>query len=411
MSVIAGLPTVSLSGVTAVTSIQSGTSGNTASTPSPSLYFGDQYLHTAIRDSGSSLVEQEGTSGDNKIPMTRGNMEHDSTSDVFWDDKIQNFGRSGIEGRTAEVKLGGHRDIQTRSMGNDRDVEDRNYGSKSVQTTTVCDGEGQSRPSNDMAIQTSTQSDSEVQTGPSDDIFVQKSKTGDRTVQTDAKATGERTETRDDNKIHTVTPNDRIVRTSSEGGNEVQTDLQNDIGVQTSTSCDREVQTGQHSALRAKTESSYSQTDTEVQTRTRSDSSVQTGTNNDQRYGITYDNRVPHSGMQNEPIGSQSRQNRTIVNIGDDFGNSGRRSRPSSPFLPITDLALTDTDGLRRVSQDILGNAGSLGDFDSIQVGLQINRNGSGRQRRECGLVTLQGTPCRRRVRSGRCYIHRYSSR
>jgi hypothetical protein len=68
-----------------------------------------------------------------------------------------------------------------------------------------------------------------------------------------------------------------------------------------------------------------------------------------------------------------------------------------------------DMSGLRRVSQGISGEAGTSGEFSSIQVGVQINRAGSSGHRRDCGFVTLQGTPCRRRVSAGRCYIHKYA--
>ena len=98
--------------------------------------------------------------------------------------------------------------------------------------------------------------------------------------------------------------------------------------------------------------------------RTKRDSSVQNVTDNDQsrgQCGITYDNELPHLGMQNEPTGSQSRQSRIIVNIGDDFSNSGRRSRPSSPFVQNRELALTETGRPRRLSQDILGNGDHYG--------------------------------------------------
>ena len=257
MSVI-GHPTVSLSGVTVFTPIQSSTTEDTASTSSTSTATenetGGQYVHTAIRDGSSPLGEHGGSRGDNKIQRSRGNMEHRSTSDVFWDDKIQNFGMNAVESEAAGVKSG-HRSTQDFSVANDEnDVDVRiNDGSRSVQPATIRDSEGQSRPSQDMAIETSPQCDREVQTGPSDEISLQ---TGDRSVQTgtnDSK-TLEQTRTSDDNGIHAVTCNDRIVRRSFEGGSEVQTDSQNDMGVQTSTRCDRQVQTGQHSVIRSQTE-------------------------------------------------------------------------------------------------------------------------------------------------------------
>ena len=95
-----------------------------------------------------------------------------------------------------------------------------------------------------------------------------------------------------------------------------------------------------------------------------------------------------------------------------------RQSRTSSPFevMPgdIRRSSGTSGDmgnstvmsGLRQVSQDLSGEAGTVGDLSSKQVGVQINRSGSEGQKLECGLMTLQGTPCRRRVSAGRCYTH-----
>ena len=258
-----------------------------------------------------------------------------------------------------------------------------NLWGKCVQTTTSCDNEVQTGPGNDMAVQTSTQCDSEAQTGASENVSVQTSARNESSAQT--------------NKV---------------------------VKVQTNT---RTVHAGTNSAFTVVRESI--QIDNSLQTGTSKDITRQPGPSKDLigQCGKTYDFGVPHEplGLQDEITSSTPRQSGIIVNIGDNFSNPRgmtpspvRQSRTSSPFEVVPgdirrssntsgDMGnSTVMSGLRQVSQDLSGETGTVGDLSSIQVGVQINRSGSEGQKRECGLMTLQGTPCRRRVSAGRCYIH-----
>ena len=367
----------------------------------------------------------------------------------------------------SEVQTGPGNDMAVQTSTQcDNEVQTGAGNDMAVQTSTQCDSVVQTGPGNDMAVQTSTQCDNEVQTGASENISVQTSTTDENSAQTHTeRVIGVQTRTVGDNEVQTDTNintiNDTSVQSSEEADSEVQTYTNTDMSEQLSTRADGSSQTetnndmrnqasvtgarmrtnddrqrlawatgdttGQKSvrmALETRTSS-----DTGVHTRSRSDSNLQMGEdwsndNSQGKHRITYDVGVPHEPLDDET--TIPRQRGIIVNIGDNFSNSQRssprrRSRTPSPFEVVSgdimrrsgsygyagNRTMMDMSGLSRVTQVIPGEAGTSGELSSIQVGVQINRSVSLGEIRECGFVTLQGTPCRRRVGAGRCYIHK----
>ena len=354
----------------------------------------------------------------------------------------------------SEVQTGPSEDtsVQT-STTDEHSVQTNTDKVVAVQTSTEDDSEVQT-DSNviDIAVQTCAQNPqidrkTQVSTGKhmakQTSSEVHKRITGDSSVV--AGTRGVMIVQRDDHRVLTGSTNAETNNTdilmSLRYGNHAATDTNNTAGErrticdtlrQTGATNDQTEQTSENMVLERKTSSVA-----RVHTRSRGDSNLEMVTSGDIRLQprilvedtsqgqleITDDFGVPNEplGMQEDTM-SMPRQSGIILNIGDNFGASRRQtssprgqSRSSSPFEVIrrssgtTEDAGTgsamDNNRLRGISEDISDEAGTFGEFRSIKVGVQINRGDD--DRRECGLMTLQGMPCKRRVSSGRCPIHR----
>lgn len=409
-------------------------------------------------------TEDSGTIMDIEVQHFRSNTTQDSTSL-----DIQEHNRIGARqhGNIEHQSISWGKSVQTSTIC-DSEVQTGPGNDMAIQTNVQCHSEVQTGPSEDISVQTSTTDEHSVQTNTDKVVAVQTSTRDDSEAQTDTNIDiGVQTSTHTDRNTQASIGNSMATHANSEvdgrtrGDSSVNIGTREDTVVQTRdhtmlaslrrnsvtgerrTISDRQRQTGaindqtretsENMALERRTSSV-----TEVHRRSRGDSNLEMVTSEDVRVqprilvdtsqgqlGVTDDFGVPH-----EPLGIQDdtrsipRQSGIIVNIGENLSASRRHtssprahSRSSSPFEVVrrssgtnedtnTNTAM-DINRLRRVSEDMSEEAGTSREFSSIQVGVQINRAESSGERRECGLLTLQGTPCRRRVSSGRCYIHK----
>ena len=401
-------------------------------------------LNTTLGDTGGQNGTSEGTIGYHMRASTSAYGEQEHTTRDFTSISNDNLGnQSGnivntrssmskiIESTTGNLS---EYEGQTQGMRDHLRIEHPPSTVRCIQTATICDSEVQTGPGNDMSVQTSTQRESEVQTGPSENIAIQTRTTDDIFVQTNAdQMVGVQTEThndisvqtitKDDSQVQTDAPDDMSVETSTRGDNEVQTDITSNVNLLTWSRDER------HRRTKFVNIENDKQLETGLQTWTRGDGRIQMGCDNGReepsqnRDLITWSNDNTRGqntvtddfGEPLEPLGIHDKtagsnlpgQSGIIVNIGDNVSNSRRQTpsprRQSRTSSPINNTGGSiDISGLSRVTQDISSDAGTSGEFSSIQVGVQVSRIN-----RECGFMTIQGTPCRRRVSSGRCYIHK----
>ena len=389
--------------------------------------------------------------------MTNGNIEHQGISrgksvqtSTICDSEVQTGPGNDM---AIQTYVQCHSEVQT---GPSEDI--------SVQTSTTDEHSVQTNTDKVVGVQTNTRDDSEVQTDTNIDIAVQTSTQIDRNTQSNIgnnmatqASSEEYRKTKGDSSVEVRTSGVTVVQTRDQAGLTGDTDTQtNNVDIPTSLRHDNRAQTNTTNAIGKRGRHTGASNDqigqtsgnmalerrtssvTEVHTRSKGESNLEMVTNEDIRVqprilvdtsqgqlGPTDDFEIPHEplGLQDDTR-SKPRQSGIIVNIGENFGASRRltpsprgQSRSSSPFEVVRRSSGTNEDTnagiamdinrLRRVSQDISAETGTSGEFSSIQVGVQINRGEGSGERRECGLLTLQGTPCRRRVSSGRCYIHK----
>ena len=433
---------------------------NQCSTTSDSVIQQVTIADCETEDSGAIMdIEVQHYRGD----MTHGNIEHQSISrgksvqtSTICDSEVQTGPGNDM---AIQTYVQCHSEVQT---GPSEDI--------SVQTSTTDEHSVQTNTDKVVGVQTNTRDDSEVQTGTNIDTAVQTSTQIDRNTQSSIgnnmatqASPEEYRKTKGDSSVEVRTSGVTVVQTRDQAGLTGDTDTQtNNVDIPTSLRHDNRAQTNTTNAIGEKGTISVRQRHTgasnnqigqtsgnmalerrtssvtEVHTRSKGDSNLEMVTNEDIRVqprilvdtsqgqlGPTDDFEIPHEPLRlQDDTRSKPRQSGIIVNIGENFGASRRltpsprgQSRSSSPFEVVRRSSGTNEDTnagtamdinrLRRVSQDISAETGTSGEFSSIQVGVQINRGEGSGERRECGLLTLQGTPCRRRVSSGRCYIHK----
>ena len=421
---------------------------NQCSTTSDSVIQQVTIADCETEDSGAIMdIEVQHYRGD----MTHGNIEHQSTSrgksvqtSTICDSEMQTGPGTDMAIQTyvqchSEVQTGPSEDISVQTSTTDEhSVQTNTDKVVGVQTNTRDDSEVQTDTNIDTAVQTSTQIDRNTQSSIGDNIATQAS-------------SEEYRKTKGDSSVEVRTSGVTVVQTRDQAGLTGDTDTQtNNVDIPTSLRHDNRAQTnttnaiGERGTISVKqrhTGASNNQIEqtsgnmalerrtssaTEVHTRSKGDSNLEMVTNEDIRVQprILVDTSQGQLGPTDDFGISKPRQSGIIVNIGENFGASRRltpsprgQSRSSSPFEVVKRSSGTNEDTnagtamdinrLRRVSQDTSDETGTSGEFSSIQVGVQINRGEGSGERRECGLLTLQGTPCRRRVSSGRCYIHK----